>query len=274
MSEISGTDTNSKLLQLNRLLKELGKAAVAYSGGVDSTFLLKVAHNQLGINTIGIYVDSPLQPSSEKEEAIKMANSIGAGNYIVQINPLVKEEFRKNPQDRCYFCKRFIFGEIISTAKEKGFSNVVDGSNHDDKNDYRPGKRALKEYGIRSPLQEVGLTKEEIRKLSRELKLPTWDKDAYACLASRIPFNSEITEERLNQIDETEKILIGLGYHKVRARFFGSKVKIEVRSDQIKKLRKDLKSEQIQNAIYKIGFTGIMVDPLGYRQGSLNKPNQ
>ena len=248
--------------------------AVAYSGGVDSTFLLKVSHNQLGINTIGIYVDSPLLPFREKEEAIKMANSIGVRNYIVQIDPLLKEEFRKNPQDRCYFCKRFIFGEIIRTAREKGFPYVVDGSNHDDKNDYRPGKRALKEYDIRSPLQEVRLTKEEIRNLSRELNLPTWDKDAYACLASRIPFNSEITQERLNQIDETEKILIGLGYHNVRARFFGSKVKIEVRSDQIKKLQNDLKSEEIQDAIYKTGFTEIVVDQLGYRQGSLNKPNR
>jgi uncharacterized protein len=273
MSKDSDRSTEVKIEQLKELLKGLEKPAIAYSGGVDSTFLLKIASIVLGDITAGIYIDSPLQPSGEKEEALQLAGDIGAKVFVVGANPLSIKEFRENYKDRCYFCKRYLFDIILKTAREKGYTTVVDGSNHDDKNDYRPGSKALQEYGIRSPLQEVGLTKEEIRKLSKLYSLPTWDKDAYACLASRIPFYQEITPTRIKQVDKTEKFLTKLGYRNVRARHFGEEVHIEVRRDQVKKLQKAIKKKDIMNAILNIGFTKVFIDPEGYRQGKLNYQN-
>ena len=265
---------SQKLIRLKSIIRDFGKVAIAYSGGVDSTFLLKVANDLPEIETLGIYIDSPLQPEREKKEAIEVAELIHAKMIIIQIDPLLKHDFRMNPKNRCYFCKGLLFDEIIKTANNKGFKHIIDGSNHDDTGDFRPGKKALAERKIRSPLQEVGLTKEEIRILSKEQDLPTWDKDAYACLASRIPFGEEVTLERLNQIDKAEQILLSKGYHYVRARYFGDEVRIEVRHDQVKQLQKEMQQTDISKAILGTGFKKVFIEPLGYRQGSLNKPDK
>ena len=262
---------SQKLIKLKAILRDFGKVAVAYSGGVDSAFLLKVANDLPETETIGIYIDSPLQPEREKKEAIEVAELIHAELIIIQVDPLLKHDFRINTKNRCYFCKGILFDEIIKTAKAKGFEFIVDGSNHDDVSDFRPGKKALAERKIRSPLQEVGLTKEEIRILSKEYGLPTWDKDAYACLASRIPFGQEVTLERLHQIDEAEQLLLSKGYRDVRARHFGDLVRIEVRHDQVKQLQNEIQQTDILIAILDTGFKKIFIEPLGYRQGSLNK---
>ncbi len=268
---ISDADLSAKLIRLKESLVAMDKIAVAYSGGVDSTFLLKIAYDLLRNKAIGIYVDSPLQPQREKQEAIEVAQLIQAEIYIINLNPLSKPDFKRNPDNRCYFCKGYIFDEILKTATAKGYQNVVDGSNHDDTGDYRPGKKALMERKIGSPLQEVGLTKEEIRFLSKEYDLPTWNKDAYACLASRIPYDVEITSERLNQIDKAEQLLRSKGYRDVRARYYGDEVRIEVRQDQVKKLQQEVKHKDMLKAIIRTGFTRVYIEPLGYQQGNLNK---
>jgi len=247
--------------------------AVAYSGGVDSTLLLKIVYDIKDDKAIGIYADSPLQPERERLNAQETARIIGARMLIINNrNLLDSEAFRKNPRDRCYFCKGFLFDEIVKTARSLGYTVVLDGSNHDDREDFRPGEKALRERNIRSPLQEAGLTKEEIRIISKKYGLPTWNKDAYACLASRIPYDEEITEEKLRQVDEVEQILIKNGYRNVRARYYGKKVRIEVRKDQVDKLKEEIKDKNIIEVIIGRGFTKIEIDPAGYCQGSLNKP--
>ncbi len=260
-----------KLNQVRRILKDLEKVVVAFSGGVDSTLLLKLAYDNLGKNAIGIYVDSLLQPEREKQEAHDIAQLIGAEIYTIKVNPLQNETFSSNSRKKCYFCKSFIFDQLIKEANARGFRNIVDGSNHDDTHDYRPGKKALIERNIRSPLQEAGLTKEEIRIISKKLNLSTWNKDAYACLASRIPYGTKITPERLKQIDEIEQILIKRGYRNVRARYFDDEVRVEVRSEQVKKLQAEITNQELLQSILSTGFTKVYIDPEGYRQGSLNK---
>lgn len=267
-----GEQVSNKLIRLKEILKDLKKIAVAYSGGVDSAFLLKIAYDIPGIDTIGIYVDSPLQPEREKREAIETAKHIHADIVVININPLENPSFRKNPVNRCYFCKGLIFDKILKTAVLNGFSNIVDGSNHDDAKDYRPGKKALAERKIRSPLQEAGLTKEDIRILSKKEGLPTWNKDAYACLATRIPYGTEISTQYLKQVDKTEEILLLKGYRYVRARHFGDEVRIEVQSDQVQKLQEEMKNPDIYKSILDSGFSKIFIEPQGYRQGNLNKP--
>lgn len=259
-----------KLDNLKDLLKGFGKLAVAFSGGVDSTFLLKVAVDVLGDDVIAIYVESPLQPKREKEAVQKLIRKIGAEMDILSVNELTHKVFQNNPPDRCYHCKNLIFSNIIEVAHLKGFSVIADGSNKDDTKDYRPGMKALKERGIKSPLQETGFTKEEIRILSKEYGLPTWEKDALACLATRIPFGEAITSEKLLKVDKAEEYLTDLGFRNVRARYFGEKVLIEVRNDQVVRFDdKDLLN-QLETRMKDIGFKKIEIAPEGYKQGRMN----
>ena len=259
-----------KLDRLKAILKAYEKLAVAFSGGVDSTFLLKIAVDELGENAIAIYVESPLQPRREKEAIKEIIRNIGAELDVLSVNELNHEAFRNNPPERCYYCKGLIFGNLLEVAHLKGISNVVDGSNYDDSKDYRPGMKALKERGIKSPLQEAGLTKDEIRTLSRDYNLPTWDKDALACLATRIPFGETITTDKLIKVDEAEEYLIDQGFRNVRARYFGETILIEVRHDQVSRFKNSEFFNQIKEKMGKIGFNTIEIAPEGYKQGRLN----
>lgn len=261
---------NDKYNNLISYMKSLGSVVVAFSGGVDSTFLLKAAKEALGEKAAALTVVSPYIPTWEIEEAKELVKSIEVRHEFLQV-PVIMDEIKFNPEDRCYLCKKAIFTKISSFAKENGYKYVVDGTNFDDIKDYRPGLRALKELEIKSPLLENQLTKDEIRKLSKELGLKTWDKPPYACLLSRIPYGTEIKEEELRKIEKSERYLMDIGLKAVRVRAHGDLARIEVPKEEIEKLfNKELLAEITQN-LKGFGFKYVSLDMEGYRTGSLNE---
>ncbi len=262
--------TGDKLTHLKALLEEMGEVTVAYSGGVDSTFLLKVATDVLKDKAIGVLAVSPTFPSREYERAIEVAESFGASIRIIDTNELEDDNFVNNPVNRCYFCKSELFDSIAKMAEDQRFRNFVDGSNQDDLGDHRPGMKALKERDVRSPLQEAGLTKKEIRDLSKVFGLPTWDKDALACLSSRFPYGESISREKLRMVDEAENFLSDLGFRNIRARHQGKTVNIEVDPEQTPKLLEGHTRGLVEEYMTSIGYEIIQIDPEGYRRGKLN----
>lgn len=260
-----------KYEKLKSILAEMKEVVVAYSGGVDSAFLLKVAHDVLGDDAYGVLAISPTYPSREFEKARETAAIIGARIRIIETNELEDEKFKTNPVNRCYFCKSELFSRIVELAERRQFKNFVDGSNFDDKGDYRPGMKALNEKGIRSPLQEAELTKAEIRELSRRLGLPTWDKEALACLSSRFPYGENIDLEKLRVVDEIENYLYDLGFRNIRARHQKNTLKIEVLPSQIGKFFQDDLRLMVLKKAKDLGYKYVTVDLEGYRQGSMNE---
>ncbi|MCR5468322.1 MAG: ATP-dependent sacrificial sulfur transferase LarE [Lachnospiraceae bacterium] len=256
---------------LKDALRSYGKVAVAYSSGVDSTFLLKVAHDTLGENAIAVTAISESFLSRESEEANEFCKSEGIEHIKVKTNELETDAFKNNPPDRCYHCKKSIFSKVINIANEHGISVVCDGSNKDDEGDYRPGIKALKELGIESPLKNLGFTKADIRALSKELNLPTWNKSAYACLATRFPYGNPITREGLIMVDKAENFLYDSGFHQVRVRIHGKIARIEVLPEDINKFL----DEGFRNLVYdrfkEAGFEYVSLDLKGYRMGSMNE---
>jgi uncharacterized protein len=261
----------SKLADLQSLLKKLGKVLVAFSGGVDSTFLLKIAHDVLGDNVLAVIADSPTYPAEELTQAQEFCKKLGVNYLVIKTDECSSEEFLNNPPKRCYYCKKELFTQLVNLAKEKNISYVLDGSNKDDLGDYRPGKMASAECGIRSPLQEVGLTKQEIRDLSKEMGLPTWDKPAQACLASRIPYGTKITPEILKKIEAGENYLKSLGFKQVRARHHGNLVRLELDQSSLDQLIESELLDRISKKFELLGYTYVTVDLKGYRTGSLNE---
>ncbi len=259
-----------KLLKLKEILLDMGEVTVAYSGGVDSTFLLKVASETLGEKSLGVLAVSPTFPSREYDRAINTAKSMGALVQVIYTHELEDDNFVKNPVNRCYFCKSELFDSIAKIAEEERFRNFVDGSNMDDLGDHRPGMKALKERNVRSPLQEAGLTKEEIRNFSKEMGLLTWDKDALACLSSRFPYGERISRQKLKMVDEAENYLTDLGFRYIRARHKEDSVKIEVDPDQVSKLMEISTKTKVENYLHSIGYKEVIIDTEGYRQGKLN----
>ncbi len=262
--------TGDKLTHLKALLEEMGEVTVAYSGGVDSTFLLKVATDVLKDKALGVLAVSPTFPSREYERAIEVAESFGASIRIIDTNELEDDNFVNNPVNRCYFCKSELFDSIAKMAEDQRFRNFVDGSNQDDLGDHRPGMKALKERDVRSPLQEAGLTKKEIRDLSKVFGLPTWDKDALACLSSRFPYGESISREKLRMVDEAENFLSDLGFRNIRARHQGKTVNIEVDPEQTPQLLESHTRGIVEEYMTSIGYEIIQIDPEGYRRGKLN----
>lgn len=264
-------ERNEKYDNLKKIIRNMGSAAVAYSGGVDSTFLLKVAYDVLGDQVLGITARSSTYPEREFQEAIQYVGLIGAKHEVIISEELEIEGFSKNPVNRCYYCKNELFSKIRGIADERGLKYVLDGSNFDDTNDYRPGMTAARENGVVSPLKEAGLTKTDIRELSKELGLPTWDKPSFACLSSRFPYGKEITVEKLSMVDQAEQFLLDKGFRQIRVRHHEEIARIEVLPEDRKKLFDEGLMDEISDELKKIGFSYVTLDLAGYRTGSMNE---
>jgi pyridinium-3,5-biscarboxylic acid mononucleotide sulfurtransferase len=260
---------DEKLSQLHNLLTEMASVAVAYSGGVDSSLLLKVAHDVLGERAIALTADSPSMPRSELSIAKEVAAHIGAAHVCIPLSEMADERYRANSPERCYFCKMHTYDALIAYAREHGFCYIVDGNNADDLGDYRPGQTAAREQGVRSPFQEVGMTKSEIRSLSHALGLPNWDKPSAACLSSRIPYGTSITLEALAQIERAESFLHQQGFRQVRVRHHGQVARLELEPADFGRVLQF--REPIIAALKEAGYTYVTMDLSGFRSGSMNQ---
>ncbi|MHB1161263.1 MAG: ATP-dependent sacrificial sulfur transferase LarE [Chloroflexota bacterium] len=265
-------ELHRKYEKLKDILRPMESAAVAYSGGVDSTFLLKVAVDVLGRDgVLGVVAVSESYPARELEEAKRLAEEMGARILLIETEELSNPDYARNPVDRCFHCKTELFTKVYPVAKEQGLREVLYGVNADDLGDFRPGIQAARRMGARGPLQEAGLTKNEIRLLSRELGLRSWDKPAYACLSSRIPYGQRITREALHQVDEAESFLHDLGFRQVRVRHHDKIARIELPREQMAKLLADGSAELIVAKLKELGYLYVTLDLQGYRTGSLNE---
>ncbi|MBP5495077.1 MAG: ATP-dependent sacrificial sulfur transferase LarE [Lachnospiraceae bacterium] len=261
----------NKYDELKKMLKDFGSVAVAFSSGVDSTFLLYAAKEALGDKAIAISAKSCSFPERELNEAKAFCEDHKIRHIIFESEELEIEGFSQNPVNRCYICKHELFEKIIKIAENEGISVILEGSNLDDNGDYRPGLQAVAELGIKSPLRSVGFTKEDIRALSKHLGLPTWEKPSFACLASRFVYGETITKEKLAMVDKAEQMLLDLGFRQVRVRIHGTMARIEVLPDEFEKLISDEVRNQITASFKSFGFTYVTMDLTGYRTGSMNE---
>ncbi len=261
-----------KYQSLQHILREMGSVVIGYSGGVDSTFLLRVASELLRHKALAVIGRSDTYPTREFEEAVRLAESFGARYRVVKTQETDIRKFRENPPNRCYFCKMELFSKLTAIAQEEGLHWVADGTIVDDVGEFRPGMRAKNENGVRSPLLEARLTKREVRDLSRTLGLPTWDKPSFACLSSRFPYGFRITKENLMKIDAAETLLRDLGFKYFRVRHHDDKTaRIELGHEEIKRLLDDELRENVVTRLKELGFTYVTLDLQGYRTGSMNE---
>ncbi len=258
-----------EILQKN--LKAMGSVAVAFSSGVDSTFLLKAAQEALGDKVIAVTASSCSFPERELKEAEKFCKENGIRHIVCKSEELDIDGFRQNPKNRCYLCKHELFEKIWEIAKENGIQAVAEGSNMDDNGDYRPGLIAVKELGVSSPLRQAELSKQEIRELSREMGLPTWDKQSFACLSSRFVYGETINEKKLGMVDKAEQLLLDMGFHQVRVRIHGNIARIEVLPEEISRMVEEENRTRIASQLKTYGFDYVTLDLQGYRTGSMNE---
>jgi uncharacterized protein len=269
-------DTESKFRQLESLLRSYGSVMVAYSGGVDSVFLAKVAHALLDTKSLAVIADSESLPRRELDEALTLGNQFGFSVRVIKTNELGDSRYASNPANRCYFCKHELFEQLVPLARAEGFAVVVYGENASDVGDFRPGAQAAAEFQIKAPLKEVGLTKPEIRQLSARLGLPTADKPQMACLSSRIPYGEEVTEEKLRMIEAAEAFLRDAGFHDVRVRHHALANKhflarIEVGFGELQRFVDNGLIERVAARLREIGYAHVTLDLQGYRRGSTNE---
>lgn len=260
-----------KLNKLQQAIQKTGRLAVAFSGGTDSAFLLKVAHDVLRDNLLALTADSPAHPERELKEALSFAARYGIKHIVFSSDDADFEALFENPRDRCYLCKKSTLAKIITIAGQHNIHQVAEGSNMDDLTDDRPGSRAVKELNVLSPLMEAGLHKDDIRRLSEQMNLPTWDKPAFACLLTRFPYGQPITRQSLEMVDKAEQYLLDLGFRQVRVRHHGDVARIEVSAEEKQRFFDKSLMEKIDQELKSIGFVYTSLDLRGYRTGSMNE---
>ncbi len=259
-----------KRRRLYGILERMGGVVVGFSGGVDSSYLLAAAVEVLGQRALGVTACSETYPERERREAEALARRLGARHRLIVSEELDVPGFAENPRNRCYFCKRELFTKLWEVARQEGLPHVADGSNVDDRGDYRPGRVAARELGVRSPLEEAGLTKQDIRELSRLMGLPTWDKPAFACLSSRFPYGTRITREKVSQVGRAEDALWRLGLRVVRVRHHGDVARIELGPEEFDRVVNGLR-DAVVRAVKEAGYTYVALDLQGYRTGAMNE---
>lgn len=260
-----------KYEKLKSSIASFGSVAVAFSSGVDSTFLLYAAKEALGEKVIAVTASSSSFPKRELKEANDYCEQLGVEQVIINTKELEIEGFAQNPKNRCYLCKRAIFNSIIEVARAEGMNEILEGSNLDDDGDYRPGLQAIKELGIKSPLRTLGFSKQEIRDLSEYFNIPTWNKPSFACLASRFPYGEMITEEKLSMVDKAEQLLLDMGFSQLRVRIHGSMARIELLPDEFDKFMNESVRLTVYDRLKQYGFSYVALDIIGYRTGSMNE---
>jgi uncharacterized protein len=265
-------NVNKKITKLRRILTDMDRVLVAFSGGVDSTLLLKMAQDVLNDKVLAVTATSPTYPKREENEARSIAKKLKVKHRCIKTHELDNKHFARNPSNRCYLCKKELFSQLKLIAQQNGYPHIIEASNRDDESDFRPGLKALKELGIRSPLREAGLTKKEIRQLSKEMKLPTFDKPSLACLASRFPYGQEIDQKKLTMVEKAEAYLHTLNFKQCRVRHHDAIARIEVDQEDLERFFDPTVRKRVNKRFKNLGFTYITLDLEGYRSGSMNEP--